>query len=344
MRLSKSVFIDKYIKNDYTKVVIFYKPESMEVQRRKIEVNRSTNKILTLQERLDWFLDSTKYIKKWPKFDELLQRKGYLSYIELTGSSGAGKTTQVTNIYDSPNSLESARNDSLFGWERVDYIIATRYITRKSRRSDNKTGLVENINIEREEFEKLVKNATIEIWRERDLWSEKVLYGFRSNWAISGDISQKRRKAKAIMDTDRPSRVKLPEQWGIIVYSGNNDMARNFDTIPFCTEHKDEFVHIHVQAQDNTERFVQRSQDVAQSDKKQLEKRASDDGLDVLAKAHIIVNNEPWEQEKIQEEIQGLMAIIAEYNKDTEKYKPQYTTDQILEAINPWFWYAKKTA
>ena len=47
-------------------------------------------------------------------------------------------------------------------------------------------------------------------------------------------------------------------------------MARNFDTIPFCTEHKDEFVHIHVQAQDNTERFVQRSQDVAQSDKKQL--------------------------------------------------------------------------
>ena len=70
-------------------------------------------------------------------------------------------------------------------------------------------------------------------------------------------------------------------------------MARNFDEIPFCMEHQKEFVHIHVQAPDNTDRFIKRSGDVASTDPKQLEKRASDDGLDVLSKAHITVNNQP---------------------------------------------------
>ncbi len=70
-------------------------------------------------------------------------------------------------------------------------------------------------------------------------------------------------------------------------------MARNFDNISFCVDHKHEFVHIHVQAQDNTDRFIERSKDVAQLDKIQLAKRASDDGSDVLDKSHIVINNEP---------------------------------------------------
>ncbi len=319
-------------------VVIFYKQENMGILRIESEFKRTTDRIPTLEEWLEDFFKVTKYIKKWPKFDELIQKKWYLSYIMFTGSSGAGKTTQVTNIYDSPNSLDSARNDSMFGGESIDYTMAPRYITRKSRDSDNKTGLVENINVEsREKFQELVEKDIIWIWRERDLWSEKVLYGFRSNRALSGDIAKKRRKAKFAMDTDRPNRVKSPEQWGIIVYSGNNDMARNFDNISFCVDHKHEFVHIHVQAQDNTDRFIERSKDVAQLDKIQLAKRASDDGSDVLDKSHIVINNEPWEQETIQIEVNLLMKIISEYNKDTAQYNPQYTSDQIVAAINPWF-------
>lgn len=68
-------------------------------------------------------------------------------------------------------------------------------------------------------------------------------------------------------------------------------MARNFEDIPFCVKHTDEFVHIHVQAENNTERFIERSKDVALQDKKQLEKRASDGGLDVYEKSHIVVTN-----------------------------------------------------
>lgn len=270
-----------------------------------------------LSRKLDTFFDTSEFIKKGPQFDDLLDRKGYLSYIMFTGSSGAGKTTQVTTINDSPNSLNSARNDCWLYWEDVHYTIATRYITRQNRASDNSTWFVENVYIEsREKFQELVDKGIIGIWRERDLGSEKVLYGFASNAAVRWHISSLRREAyECVSWLDRPQIVTPPGRGWIIVYSANNDMSRKFDTIPFCQEHKSKFVHVHVQTEDNMDRFQQRSGDVATWDVKQFKKRASDDGSDVLAKSHIMISNVAWQQDSIRGEIDELIKIFAEYNK-----------------------------
>ena len=226
----------------------------------------------------------------------------------------------------------------MFGGESIYYTIATRYITRKGRNSDNKTWFNENIHVDnKEEFMKLVEKWDIDIYWERDLWSEQVLYGFESDRKISGEVARRRRKAKSVIWIDGPNRVRGPKEWGIIVYSWNNDMARNFDRIPFCINHRNEFVHLHVQAEDNTQRFIERSGDVAQGDIKQLEKRASDDWLDVLARSQIVISNVAGQQDWIEAEIDKIMSIFAEHNKEMHTYNPQYTRDEILKAINPWF-------
>lgn len=271
----------------------------------------------SLVKTLETFFSSSEFVKKGPKYNEFLECTWYHSYVMLTGSSGAWKTTQVTTINDTPNSFDSAVKNGLLYDEDVYYTIAPRFITRKSRSSDNNTWFVENVYVESEEkFKKLIEDDIVWIRRERDLWSEKVLYGFLSNPAIRGHIARVRREIyECISWLERPHHVRSPQQWGIVVYSGNNDMARNFEKIPFCAKHKDEFVHIYVQAEDNTTRFIKRSADVANTDKKQLEKRASDNGFDVYEKSHIVITNASWKQDSVKKEFNELMYILAQHNE-----------------------------
>lgn len=284
----------------------------------------------SFQEQCDEFFKKAKYIKKWPKYDELLKRSWLHSYVMVTGSSWSWKTTQVTNINEMEESFVSWWRN-LFWDNPANVISATRYITRQWRNSDNNTGFVENIHIEsKEEFMRLVKEGKITIYWTRDLWSETVYYWFESNLSIKNKAIQARITAKSIAGQDYPSGIYMPDQWWIVIYSGNNDMERNFDGIKFCKDNEDRFVHIHVEANNNVNRFIQRSTDVADTDKLQLAKRASDDGKDVYDMSHIVINNADGKQEAIQKEIQELMNLFVAHNTTVKEDNTKSALMKIL--------------
>ena len=210
---------------------------------------------------LNWF----EYIKKGKFYDNLKDTN--IRYIIFSWSSGSGKTTQVQTLYD-------FQIDSLY--------IAKRYITRIPRNWDNQDGFIENIYIwTYKEFQELINNWTIDIYRKRDLWSHSVMYWFENCSKIYENNNK------------------------IIIYSGNNDMIRNLDQINFYN--KNEILHIHIVADDNDTRFINRSPEILDWDLKQFEKRMNDKWEDVFDKAHIVIYNSRNMQYTIKNELEEMI-------------------------------------
>lgn len=237
------------------------------------------------------FFEKSKFIKQWPFFD--ISRLKSIQYIVFSGSSWSWKTTQVTTI----NNMVWACNKDSLSFDNVKYYIATRYITRPWRKSDNDTWFIENISLTKDEFSYLQSIWEIEISWNRDIWSDIVDYGFESLSKINSKI--------------------ISNKNTIIVYSGNNDMLRKFNDIDFCRKNKSKFFHIHVTAEDNDLRFSARSQDVVVWDAIQFQKRMSDLWLDVLSKSDIIIQNKNNEQNWVQDELKELINIIFNYSMNS---------------------------
>ncbi len=234
-------------------------------------------------ESLKIFIEKSKSLKLQNL--EKIKNLSNLRAVVFFGSSASGKTSLV-------NSIREMEKD-------IPIQIPRRLITRSHRMNDD---LNENAHVTKEEFEQLATgNSTLDpdsynSWKRALHASEGII-----NWEreMEGGRKEKYGFEKSLYYLDE--RIKI--------LSGNNDLARHKDEIPYPDEQV-LWIGVYAPKETRAQRIEKRSPDMLEQEKVY---RLGDEGKDVIPLADIVINNygdnENFSKEEIKDLIKNLIKI-----------------------------------